>query len=86
MDEGLDEWGSRVQFLAWTGNFSLYHHVQNDSGAHPPSFPVGTGALSLGVKWLGHEADHSPPSIAEVKNVWSSTSTPPVHLHGLVLS
>jgi hypothetical protein len=27
------------------------------------------GALSLGVKWLGHEADHSPPSSAEVKNV-----------------
>jgi hypothetical protein len=26
------------------------------------------GALSLGVKWLGREADHSPPSSAEVKN------------------
>jgi hypothetical protein len=25
------------------------------------------GALSLGVKLLGREADHSPPSIAEVK-------------------
>jgi hypothetical protein len=24
-------------------------------------------ALSLGVKWLGREADHSPPSSAEVK-------------------
>jgi hypothetical protein len=32
------------------------------------------GALSLGVKWLGHEADHSPPSRA--KNAWSYTSTP----------
>jgi len=26
-----------------------------------------TGALSLGVKWPGREADHSPPSIAEVR-------------------
>jgi hypothetical protein len=28
--------------------------------------------------------DHSPPSIAEGKNVWSYTSTL-VHLHGMVL-
>jgi hypothetical protein len=32
-------------------------------------------AISLGVKWLGREADHSPPSSAEVKNAWSHTST-----------
>jgi len=29
-----------------------------------------------GVKLQGHEADHSPPSIAEVKNAWNYTSTP----------
>jgi len=34
--------------------------------------------LSLGVKRLGLEADHSPASIAEVKNAWSYTSTPPI--------
>jgi len=33
------------------------------------------GALSLRVKWLRREADHSPPSSAEVKNTWSN-STP----------
>jgi hypothetical protein len=33
-------------------------------------------ALSLGVKWLGSEADHSPPPSAKVKNAWSYTSTP----------
>jgi hypothetical protein len=27
-------------------------------------------ALSSGVKWLGHEADHSPPTSAEVSNTW----------------
>jgi hypothetical protein len=45
-----------------------------------------SGALSLGVKRPGHEADHSPPSSAEVKNAWSYTSTPPIRLHGVVLS
>jgi hypothetical protein len=34
------------------------------------------GALSLGIKRPGREADHSPPSSAEVKNAWSYTSTP----------
>jgi hypothetical protein len=43
-------------------------------------------ALSLGVKRPGHEADHSPQSSAKVKNAWSYTSTPPIRLHGVVLS
>jgi hypothetical protein len=43
------------------------------SGAHPASYPVGTGALSPGIKRPGREADHSPPTSAEVKNA----STPP---------
>jgi hypothetical protein len=34
------------------------------------------GALSLGVERSGREADHSPPSSAEVKNAWISASTP----------
>lgn len=33
-------------------------------------------ALSSGVKWPGHEADHSPPSSAQVKNEWGYISTP----------
>jgi hypothetical protein len=43
------------------------------------------GALSLEVKLPGREADHSPPSSAEVKNAWSYISTPPIRLHGVVL-
>jgi hypothetical protein len=35
------------------------------------------GALSLGVKRPGLEADHSPPISAEVKKMWIYTSTPP---------
>jgi hypothetical protein len=63
----LDDWCSRVRFPAGAGNFSLHHRVQNGSGVHPASYPMGSGGLSLGVKLLGHEADHSSPSSAEVK-------------------
>jgi hypothetical protein len=34
-------------------------------------------ALSPGVKRPGHEADHSPPTSAEVKKIWIYKSTPP---------
>jgi hypothetical protein len=60
--------------------------VQNGSGAHPVSYPMGTRSSFLGVKGPGREADHSPPSSAEVKNAWSYTSTRPIRLHGVVLS
>jgi hypothetical protein len=39
-----------------------------------------------GLKQPGCEADHLPPSSADVKNVWCYTSTPPVCLHSMVLS
>jgi hypothetical protein len=65
---GLDDRGSRVRFPAGAGNFSLHHRcVQNSSGAHPASYPMGIKALSLGVKRPERQADHSPPSSAEVK-------------------
>jgi hypothetical protein len=36
------------------------------------------GSLSPEIKQLGCEALHSPPSSAEVKNIWGHNSTPPV--------
>jgi hypothetical protein len=39
---GLDDRGSRVRFPAGAGNFSLLYRVQNVSGAHPTSYPMGT--------------------------------------------
>jgi len=45
-------------------------------GAHPASYPVGTGVIFSGVMRPEREADHSPPSSAEVKNAWRYTSTP----------
>jgi hypothetical protein len=56
-----------IQVLAEAGNFSLHHCIQTGSGAHPASYPIGTRALSMGVKQSGYEADRSPPSSAEVK-------------------
>jgi hypothetical protein len=44
------------------------------------------GALSLGVRRPGREADRSPPSSAEIKDAWRYNSTPPRRLHGVVLS
>jgi hypothetical protein len=41
---------------------------------------------SSGVKRPGREADHSPPTSAEVKKMWIYTSTPPLCLHGIVLN
>jgi hypothetical protein len=38
------------------------------------------------VKWPQREADHSLPSSAGVKNVWSYTCTPPIRFHGVVLN
>jgi hypothetical protein len=37
-----DRRGSRVRFPAGAGNFSLHHCVQNGSGAHLASYPMGT--------------------------------------------
>jgi hypothetical protein len=36
----LDDRGSRVRFPTGAGNFSLHHHVQNGTGAHPASYPL----------------------------------------------
>jgi hypothetical protein len=44
------------------------------------------GSSFLVVKQSGREDDHSPPSSTEVKIAWSYTSTPPIRLHGVVLT
>jgi len=43
------------------------HRIQTDSEAQAASYPMGNGGSSLGDKQPRHEADHSPPSKAEVK-------------------
>jgi glutamine synthetase len=50
---GLDDRGSRVRFPAGAENFSLQHRVQNGSGTHPASYPVGTKESFPGGKAAG---------------------------------
>jgi hypothetical protein len=50
-------------------DFSSILCVQTGSGAHPASSPMGTGGPFTGGKARpGRDADHSPPSSAEVVN------------------
>jgi hypothetical protein len=82
----MTNWTARVPFLA-VQDFSLLHIVKNHSGAHPTSYLVFTRALSLGegVKWQGREADHLPPSSAEVKK--GGAIPPLLHMfHGILLN
>jgi hypothetical protein len=53
LDYGLDDRGSRVRFPAGAGNFSLHHLLQNGSGAHPASYPMGTRGSFPGGKAAG---------------------------------
>jgi hypothetical protein len=46
------------------------------SGAHLARCAVDTEALSPGLKRQGHEADHWPPSSAEVKKVGAIAPLP----------
>jgi hypothetical protein len=50
---GLDDRGSRVRFPTGTGNFSIHHRVQNGSGTHTASYPMGTRGSFPGSKAAG---------------------------------
>jgi len=80
----LNDRGVRVAVGA--RNFSPHRNVQTGSGATRPIIQWVRGALSLGVKLPGHEADHSPPSSVDMNNAWRYTSTPTIRLHGVVFS
>jgi hypothetical protein len=50
---GLDEWGIKVRFPAVWGTFPSPSRSDRLSG--PPSYLMGTGALSPEVKWTGRD-------------------------------
>jgi hypothetical protein len=64
---GLGDRGSRVRFPAELGIFLFTTVSRTALGITQPPIQWVPGSLSLGVKWPGREADHSPPSSAEVK-------------------
>jgi hypothetical protein len=59
-----------------TLSFSLPHRVQTGYGAHPASYPMGTGDSFSGLKRSEREADQSPTYSVEVKNAWLYISSP----------
>jgi hypothetical protein len=59
-------WTARVRFPT-VKDFSLLYSVQTDSETHPASYPMSTRGSFPGVKRQEREADHLPPSSAEVK-------------------
>jgi hypothetical protein len=63
----LDDQGSRVRFPEGSGNSSLHPVSRMVLGPTQPPIQWVPGDLSLGVKRLRREADHSPPSRAKVK-------------------
>jgi len=64
---GLDDRGSRVRFSAGAGIFLFTTASRTALGPTDPPIEWVPGALSPAVKGPGREADHSPPSSAEVK-------------------
>jgi hypothetical protein len=57
--------------------FSLLHVVQTVSGIYLASYPIGIGGSFPGKERSEREADHLPPTSAEVKKIWFYTSIPP---------
>jgi hypothetical protein len=63
----LDDRVFRVRFPAGVGIFLFTTASRTAPGPTQPPIQWVQGAVSLGVKRPGREADHSPPSSAEVK-------------------
>jgi hypothetical protein len=70
-------WTNGVRFPA--GNLLFSTASRPALGHTQPLIQWVSGALSLGVKWPGREAHHTPSS-AEVEIAWCYTSTPSIRL------
>jgi hypothetical protein len=73
---GLDDRGVGIRVPGGSRIFTS-PIVQTGSVVHATSYIIGTWGSFPGVKRPGREADHSPPTSAEVKKMWTYTSTPP---------
>jgi hypothetical protein len=88
---GLDDRAIEVRSPTGTKDFSSSLCVQTGSGVHPASCTMGTGSPFPGSKARpGRDADHSPPSSAEVMNEQElylfSSQAPPWRVAGLLAS
>jgi hypothetical protein len=62
---------------SWVKNFFFSMSSRSALVSTQPPIQWVPGTISPGVKWPWREADHSPPTSAEVKKMWIYTSTPP---------
>jgi hypothetical protein len=67
-------WTPAVMLPPGARHFPLLHMTKTGSVALSERVP------GEGVKWPGREAHHSPPTTAEVKKTWISTSTSPSYI------
>jgi hypothetical protein len=78
---------TQSSILTTSGNFSFHHCVQNGSGANPASYPMDIrGSFSGGKVCRGVTLTTQLHLVPRSKSEWRYTSTPPIRLHGLVLS
>jgi hypothetical protein len=73
-------WAGWLGFDFWQRSKFFLHATMITLALGSTQTPIQwvPGFLSPGVKWLVCDADHLPPSCAEVKNVWSYTPTRPI--------
>jgi hypothetical protein len=88
-DYGLDDWAIAVRSPAEVKDFSSSLCIQTGSEVHPASCPKRTrGPFPGGKARPGLDADHSPPSRAEVVNELElyllSPQAPPWRVVGLL--
>jgi hypothetical protein len=83
---GLDDRVLGFDFRRELGIFLFNTASITALGPTQPPIQWIRGALSLGLKRPGREADSSTSSSAEFKNVWSYTYALQIRLHGMVLS
>jgi hypothetical protein len=72
MGYGLDGWGS----IHGKGKRFFFTESRRALGPTQPPIQSTPWALSPGVKQSGREADHSPPSSAEIKNIEATSLLP----------
>jgi hypothetical protein len=74
---------SEIQALQW---FSLIHCTQTGSGAHPPSYPLGTRCCFPRGKAAGACGWLLTSIYGWGQEWWNYTYTPPISFHGIVLN
>jgi hypothetical protein len=71
--------------LSWCGRGPTAPLTFHLHGAHPATYTVSIRLYNMGEKRPGCEADHPPQSSAEIKNMWTYTSTLTYILQGMIL-